>query len=1366
MLVRAALLALDVALCGYKNMARMESIGLVLWRSFRRQASARVSLWAVFALLLAYPAAAAVAAVPAGADPLARGFAQPPEAARPWVYWFWLSGNLSSNGITADLEAMKRTGIGGVLIMEVDQGAPKGPADFGGPLWRELFKHVCAEAERLGLEVNMNNDAGWCGSGGPWITPELSMQKITVAELAVEGPRRLAEVLPQPAMVANYYRDIAVFALPTPAGDEVHMREFSPKVTASGLKAEEAGKWLSDKPKAAITLALPKTGQPAWVLVEFPQPFRARELRVSVAGSARLGLHLALQSSEDGSKFTTLRALDVKAGAVEFTFPETSARFYRLHCPRADAKLEKLTLSGLELSPRYRIEGISGKAAFTKQEIPLQSTWPALPETAVVASERVQNLTAQLDKDGKLTWDVPAGKWTILRVGHTSTGKDNHPAPLPGRGLECDKLSKEAAEAMFNGLMGNLISDSRPRVPKTLISTHIDSWEVGSQNWTPRFREEFQRLRGYDPLPYLPVFTGRVLDSLEVSERFLWDVRQTVSDLLVDNYAGHFRELAHKYGMRLSIEAYDGVPCDDLTYAGRADEPMGEFWSWGRFGAAYSSTEMASAAHVYGRPIVGAEAFTATDQEKWQGHPANVKDIGDWAFCEGINRFVFHRYALQPWPDRRPGMSMGPWGLHYERSQTWWEQSRAWHEYLARCQFLLQQGLFVADICYLAPERSPQRWAPPVNAKATGYTRPGYNFDGCPPEVVLTRMKVSDGQLVLPDGMSYRLLVLPAVETMTPKLLRKIRELVEAGATVLGPRPVKSPSLANYPQCDAEVQQLAAELWGDCDGKNVTKRKHGKGYIACGVTPDEVLNWMGQQPDFTAKSRLRYIHRVIGDADVYFVANPFPRALDEVCKFHISGKRPELWWPDTGRMEPAALYEAEDCCTRVRLSFDPSGSVFVVFRPGTVPAGITAVKRDGKTILDIAPAGTAATAAGGNNAGITNSFTMAAWVKPAMNTLLPKEAAAGVVNLNAARNDVLYPPPGHEVYPEPGHSGCGFAVGQNGVAIYEHGDSYFAPLLVHAAPLTDWTHVAIVYRDRVPSLYLNGKLARQGLKSAWLVHPGVGVPHDRPLASFNGELGELKQVDRALDAAEVNQLMQTMKRQTESNVLPAVNVTRAPDGQLWLETAHSGAYEIARAGGKTATVQVPDLPPVQTVEGPWEVRFAPGWGAPERITLPQLISWSDHAETGVKYFSGAATYRTTFQRPAATTSALRLDLGRVEVMAEVKLNGQDLGILWKPPYRVDLPAAAVKPGENVLEIKVVNLWINRQIGDEQLPEDSQRNANGTLKEWPQWLQEDKPNPSGRFTFTSWRLWKKSDPLVPSGLLGPVTLQPLARVPVN
>ena len=1146
------------------------------------------------------------------ASELEKSFVQPPDSARPWVYWFWLNSNITREGITADLEAMKRAGIGGVLIMEVDQGAPVGPVAFMGPQWREMFKHVVAEAQRLGLEVNMNNDAGWNGSGGPWIKPERSMQKVIWSETSVEGPKRFEEKLPQAKANHGFYRDIAV-------------------------------------------LAFPATGD-------------------------------------------------------------------------------------------FRIADIKGKALFERRGVPPAAETKVAPEM-VIARDRMVDLTAQMDKDGRLAWDVPAGKWTVMRIGHTTTGAMCGPAPASGCGLECDKLSKEGIEAQFAGMMAKLIEDSKPLAGKALAATHIDSWEIGCQNWTAEMREEFQKRRGYEPLRYLPAVAGRVVDNLEVSERFLWDLRQTVSDLLVDNYAGHLAKLAQQHGMRLSIEAYDG-PCDDLTYAGRADEPMCEFWMGG--GRLETCKEMSSAAHTYGHRIVGAEAFTADDHERWLHHPATIKSLGDRAFCDGVNRFVFHRYAMQPWLNYQPGMTMGPWGLHYERTQTWWEQSKPWHAYLARCQFLLRQGPFVADICYLQPEAAPQGFQ--------GHNRGGCDYDNCTPEVVLTRMTVKDGRLVLPDGMSYRLLVLPPVTTMTPPLLRKIKELVEAGATVIGPRPQKSPSLSDYPKCDEEVKRLADELWGDCDGKAVKEHACGKGRIIWGLTPEEVLAKDKVPADFAAAAFIRWIHRSVDGAEVYFVASGGSQPTDAVCTFRVSGKRPELWQPETGQIARVPAYDEADGCTRIPIHFEPNGSVFVVFRREAPRPSerVVSVTRDGQELLN-----TAAAPAPAVNREITNTFTMSVWVRPDADTPLPTETNTGIASYQLERNDVLYPPPGHEVYGE-GHAGAGIAAGRNGVCVHEHGANYFSALLVYAAPLTDWTHIAVVYRDGTPSLYLNGKLARQGLKGAMIVHPGVGVSHTRLVAPFKGQVAGLQQADHALTDEEIAKLAASRPAVGAPGggryEGPAINLV---NGEVW----RPGKYTIKTADGKSREFQVAALPEPLEITGPWEVNLPLRWGAPEKVAFDKLISWSEHGEPGVKYFSGAATYTKNVNMPAEMAGKNRrlyLDLGKVQVMAEVKLNGKDLGILWKPPYRVDITDAA-KAGENALEVKVVNLWINRMLGDEQLPEDCERNANGTLKKWPQWVLDGKPSPTGRFTFTSWKLWKKDSPLQESGLLGPVTLHVAERV---
>jgi hypothetical protein len=1025
-----------------------------------------------------------------------------------------------------------------------------------------LFKHVCAEADRLGLEVNMNNDAGWCGSGGPWVTPALSMQKVVWTETQIEGPRHVEQDLAQPQTVAGYYEDIATLAFPTPPDDSYRIGDIEGK---AGFKRDDL------PPPAASAEALPES------------------------------------------------------------------------------------------------KVIPASAAEAMKAIPAAS---------------IADLTPRV-KNGRLIWDVPAGKWTVIRFGHTSMGVVNHPAPEAGLGLESDKLSAAATDSYFAGLMGKLISDNASFAGTSLAATHIDSWETGAQNWTPLMRQDFLRLRGYDLLPYLPVLTGRAVGGLDLSERFLWDFRRTASDLLNANYAGRMRELARRHGMRLSIEAYGDCLTDDMAYAGRADEPMGEFWSW-PYGSSNSSvTEMASAAHTYGKRVLGAESFTADADEKWQASPAAIKVEGDWALCEGVNRFVFHRYAMQPWTDdrsaahpqlaRKPGMSMGPWGLHYERTQTWWEQSGPWHQYLARCQYLLRQGHFVADIAYLEPEGAPRQFSPPIPRPGSLPDRPAYNFDGCTPEVVMTRMSARNGRIVLPDGMEYRLLSLPDSGTMTLPLLTAIEKLVANGATVVGPPPSRSPGLAGFPASDARVKEIAARLWGGCDGKTIFEHKYGKGRVIWGRTPQQVLAGDGVPGDFTAGkySPFRYMHRRLDDGgDLFFIANKQDFAQEAVCSLRASGKAPELWWPETGRIEPLTACRVAGGVTQVPLRLEAAQSVFVVFRSGgrNFDPVVTAT-RDGQSIL-------------ASNAPVSVTI---------------KSAIYGVPGDPVRTRDV---------------------------------------------------------RAKLQEVVNGGGLSFTVAQMAEGDDPAYGIVKTLKVEYLLGGKSYLA----------AGQDPDTINLAQAGAATPAASVTRAADGRLLLDAWKPGRYEVRTASGKTFGLAVPAIPAALTVSGPWLITFPPNAGAPEHIHRDTLISWSEDPDPGVKYFSGTAEYRTAVTVPAelpAPGRRLFLDLGDIRVMARVTLNGKDLGILWKTPYRVEV-TDCVKAGRNDLRVQVTNLWINRMIGDEQLPEDSDRNGDGTLKAWPQWLEDGKPSPTGRYTFTSWRLWRKDSPLQSSGLIGPVTLIPEAQ----
>jgi hypothetical protein len=814
-------------------------------------------------LLIAAAASLCAMLAAAGENPrddLAAQFRSPPDAARPWVYWMVMDGNFSREGVTADLEAMKRAGIGGAIFMEVNVGIPRGSVRFMSGPWREVFRHAVTEADRLGLQIALAAGPGWCGAGGPWIRPEQSMQHLVASETAVSGPARFDAVLPRPQPRTpffgkntltpellkawnGFYRDVAVLAFPTPRGK---------------------GR-IADVDEKALYSRAPFSSQPG------VKPF-----------------------------------------------------------------------------------------------LPAPADHPALPADQCIAAERIVDLTGKLGPDGRLVWDVPEGDWTILRFGRTVTGQTTRPAPAPGLGFESDKFDKAAVDAHLEAFVETLLKtiDPRKNAESGLTTLHFDSWEMSSQNWSERFREEFQERRGYDPLRFLPAMTGLVVGSNEMSERFLWDLRQTAQELVLENHAMRLAEFSHRHGLGFSIEPYDMDPCADLTLGGAGDVPTCEFWAQGYgFDTNYSCFEGVSIGHTLGRPIVAAEAFTSGSREAWRLYPGAMKAQADWAFCTGINRLVFHRYQHQPWLDRRPGMTMGSLGIHWERTQTWWDMSAAFHAYLARCQQMLRRGLPVADILYLAPEGAPHVFRAPISAtRGNPPDRLGYNFDGCAPDVLIARTSVKDGRLVLPGGMSYRVLVLPCFDTMTPALLRKIKTLVEAGATVIGGPPRKSPSLSDYPKCDEEVKRLADGLWGKggplaAMGQILTDKNlcptagdpHSGPYPDYRVAAD-VLAKIGVCPDFEADKELRYTHRRDGETDIYFVANGGQAAVEATCVFRVSGKVPEIWDPLTGEIRSAPAFTQRDGRTTVPLRFGPSGSLFVVFRAPTAAA-----QAEGRNFADFEP---------------------------------------------------------------------------------------------------------------------------------------------------------------------------------------------------------------------------------------------------------------------------------------------------------------------------------------------------------------------------------------------------------------------------
>lgn len=1129
------------------------------------------------------------------ADELTEGFLHPPDTARPWVYWFIMDGNLSREGITADFEAMRDAGIGGVILMEVNVGIPRGPVEFMSEEWRALFKHAVEEAERLGLEITLNAGPGWTGSGGPWVKAEQSMQHLVASAVDVSGPVRLDQVLSIPEPLPPYFG-------------------------AQGL--------------------------PQWLT-------------------------------------------------------EARAAFYADEAVLAFPRVDDTRIEDIDEKALYVREPYTSKPG-VPQFLPASASYPSTAPDAAISRESIVDLTRRLQPDGRLIWDVPKGNWTILRFGRRNTGANTRPAPEPGLGFESDKFDPAALDAHFDAFVGSLLRTIGPRPLRRTSGwtmLHIDSWEMGSQNWTAGFADTFQQRRGYDPRPYLPAMTGRIVESIEVSECFLWDLRLTAQELVIENHAEHLKELGRRHGFGLSIEPYDMNPTADMTLGGVADVPMCEFWSHGfGFDSNFSCVEAASIAHTLGRPIVAAEAFTADAPEAWQLYPAAMKNQGDWALCAGINRFVFHRYAHQPWLDRRPGMTMGPYGVHWDRTQTWWPMIAEYHRYVARCQFLLRQGAPVADVLYLVPEGAPHVFRPPSSAfEGVLPDRRGYNFDGCAPETLRDHARVENGMIAFPGGATYRLLVLPAFETMTPGLLGTVKSLVEAGATVVGRPPRKSPSLSNYPQCDREVESIATELWGGVDPPpTVERRSVGQGTVIWGGDLTTALStgpvassiaharwiWHGDSdPAASAAVAERFFRRVFTlDADRSVRAARVDFTVDNRCTLWVNGIQ-------------AGQSDGFNTVFRVDVTrlLKPGANVLAVrarnYGDAPNPAGVIAALEgeyeDGATFeVNTDDAWEAASEAPKNWR--TLESPIEGWV--AATDLGPSDMAPWKVEATIAVSPVLYP-----------------AYQATANILKEMG----TPPDFESDGLVRYTH----RRAGDTDIYFVANRADRQVDATCTFHVEGGQP--QLWDPVTAERRTLPEVTRSAACTTV-----PLRFETHQSYF----VIFGKDVQA-IETSPQSASNF------------PEVEVVTPVSGPWQVRFDTTAGGPEEVQFDTLTDWTERDEDGIKYYSGIATYRTTFDFPEGlreNLEAVLLDLGEVHVMARVRLNGIDLGVVWCAPWRVGI-TTAVRDTGNELEIDVANLWPNRLIGDSALPEDQ------------------------RLSWTTWSPYKPDSPLLPSGLLGPVQI---------
>ena len=932
---------------------------------------------------------------------LEEGFLHPPASARPWVFWYWMNAAVSKEGVRADLAAMKQAGIGGAYLMPINDVA--NPPLYTpalrqlSPEWWKMVVYAMQVADSLGLQLAMHDCDGFAVAGGPWITPELSMQKVVWTHTTTDGGRQVDLALPQPPMLENYYHDLAVLAFPSPAGWDQSTRNVIPRVTTSSGAAADF--LIRDNNKESF-----KCEDSGWVQYAFDQPFTCRTIVIHSVNNYQ-SQRLLVEVSDDGVHFHSAGRLTPPRhgwqdgdAPVTHTIATVTARYFRFVYDKAgsepgaedlDAAKWKpsLKINGIELSARPAVEGFEGKSGEVWRVSPAM-TKEQLPDSLCVPLSSVIDLSDKMDAAGHLVWTPPPGHWTVLRIGHTSTGHTNATGG-GGKGLECDKFNPQAVKLQFDKWFGEAFRQAGPALAGRVLKIfHVDSWECGSQNWSPVFREEFKRRRGYDLLRWLPAMAGIPLSSADSSEKFLHDVRQTIAELLHDNFYVTMAALAHAKGCSFSAESVaPTMTSDGMLHYSAADIPMGEFWLRSpTHDKPNDMLDAISGGHIYGKPIIQAEAFTEL-REAWDETPAMLKPLQDRNYALGVNRMVFHVFMHNPWMDRKPGMTLGGVGTFLQRDQTWWPSAKAWIDYTQRCQWLLQQGSPVADLAVFTGEELPRRAVLPerlvstlpglfgkdrveaeqvrLNNSGTPVTKApngvahaenmadpadwidplhGYAYDSFNPDALLRLAKVQGGRVVFPGGASYAMLVFPGPSPFSPdpgsittRVAQRVLELVKEGATVL----IDS-SLAH-----SALHEL---LDGHFKGRIIKSPFEAPSLSPLHIAPDFMAGEYGlvlSHPDAATgnPAGIAYVHRSAPGLDIYFVSNQSALPLSLEISLRMTGRQPEIWDPVTGNISTVSAWEDNDGRTRFRTYMAPHGSFFIVLRkPAKAPGLFTWLK--------------------------------------------------------------------------------------------------------------------------------------------------------------------------------------------------------------------------------------------------------------------------------------------------------------------------------------------------------------------------------------------------------------------------------------
>ena len=920
-----------------------------------------------------------------GNDPLLQNFTAPDQAARPRVWWHWMNGNITKEGIRKDLLWMHRSGIGGFQNFDAGMITPQIVAKrlvYMTPEWKDAFRYATTLADSLNLEMAIAGSPGWSESGGPWVTPKDGMKKLVWREMRVKGGQPIHVTLPkppattgdfqnvpipahtsvlseQPPAPPEYYEDIAVVAYRLPTTD-VSMSELHPKITAS------AGNFTLDQltdGDLATTNLLPRDSVAGYAWIQYAFDHAQTIKAVSVVGGGTRSVFgvttptkdRSLEASDDGITFRRIAFIPLGAVAQQtITIPPTTANYFRVTFknPPAAPGFGAMMAGGrgapkppagtpiaeVVLHPTTRINHVEEKAGFaTATDL---TSHPTPSSDDVVSEGDVVDLTGKLNTDGTLNWTVPAGNWTIMRFGFSLTGKQNHPASREATGLEVDKLDGRAIKDYFENYLNQYREATGGLMGKRGLQYMItDSYESGQNNWTPRMAQEFQKRRGYTLLPWMPVLTGQLVKSAEASEKFLWDYRKTIAELIAENHYDQLTGILAKYGMKRYSESHENgrvFVMDGMDVKRTAAVPMSAMWTPGLGGSSLTMAqadirESASVAHLYGQNLVAAESLTSIGLggNAWAYSPERLKPTADLEMANGLNRFVIHTSVHQPVDDKIPGLSLSIFGQWFNRHDTWAEQAKAWTDYLARSSYLLQQGKFVADVVYYYGEDN--NITSLFGARLPDVPQ-GYSYDFINPHALINLLSVKEGKLVTPSGMSYRVMHLDSnARSMSLPVLRKIAQLVKNGAAISGIRPESDPSMQDNPR---EFTRLVDEVWGVNNPRVMT-----------GKTVGDALRNLNIEPDFQytkakSKSPHLYVHRKLEGGDVYWVNNPSDQPDTLEATFRVSGKVPQIWHPETGRIE-AVSYRINGSHTTISLHLAPNDAVFVLFRTPATQSSVT-----------------------------------------------------------------------------------------------------------------------------------------------------------------------------------------------------------------------------------------------------------------------------------------------------------------------------------------------------------------------------------------------------------------------------------------